>query len=127
RIATYGGNGQLLTDNTTTVRAETSLTCATYVSNSTYSYTDSVSGQYLNGAVGTISSANYREGTYQSTALVTNSYVWRDNPLQNVITNRPDGSTTYTTTLSYNAFGQLTSAYIADGRPRTASYKTDAA
>jgi len=56
----------------------------------------------------------------------TNTYVWWDSALQSAAAYKPDvsSSTTWTTTWTYNAFAQLTSVYIGDGRPRTVTYRS---
>ena len=52
-----------------------------------------------------------------------NSYAWYDNAVQSqIVFDSESGSNTnplYTTTYTYSASGQLTSAYVGDGRPRT--------
>jgi hypothetical protein len=58
----------------------------------------------------------------------TNTYVWWDSALQATTVYKPDtgSSTTYTTTYTYNAFAQLTSIGVADGRPRTVTLRNSA-
>lgn len=73
--------------------------------------------------------ANSKNGSAQSTVTTTNSYAWWDGPVASTIVHNPNtnNSTTWTTTHSYSASGQLVSAYIGDGRPRTVTFTNDIA
>lgn len=59
--------------------------------------------------------------------MVTNSYLWRDGALIDLVSNRPNTaqSTVYTSDYVYNRRNDLTSVVIADGRPRRVDYVTD--
>jgi trimeric autotransporter adhesin len=82
-------------------------------------------GEYLLGAVAGSSSSTSKNGSYQSSSTTTNSYVWRDGPLQSQIAYAQSGQPTYNTYFTYDAQGALKSASINDGRPRTVTYKTN--
>jgi hypothetical protein len=83
------------------------------------------------GAIEHSVTTNKKGSTLQSTITTTNTYGWWEGPAQasiNIVTSPVSGSgTNYTTTLSYSAAGQLSSSYIADGRPRSVTFVTDMA
>ena len=79
----------------------------------------------------TVASVNTKNGsdTNAPDTLTSTSYVWRDGAVQSAISfdeNTGVGSNTvWNTTYSLDGLGQLTSAYIADGKTRTVSYTND--
>lgn len=92
RSSTFDLAGKLTGDTTTTVRSD-----ATYVTSSTYGHTTG-SGEYLLGAVGSMSSSNYRGGAWQNSSTTTNTYQWWSGALQGTIV-YSQGSSTFTTEL----------------------------
>ncbi len=122
RTASYAANGALTSDSTSTLRYDN----ATYQTSSTYSYYGN--GEYLLGAIGSVTTANSKNGSYQNSSSTVNSYVWWDSAVQSAITQQPNtgSSTTYTTTFATDYQGRITSASINDGRPRTVTYRTNA-
>lgn len=58
------------------------------------------------------------------TSDTKNTFTWWDSPVTATTVFKPvwNGSTTYTSTYSYDGLGNLTSVAIADGRPRTVSF-----
>ncbi|ARR56358.1 hypothetical protein HY78_24325 [Rhizorhabdus wittichii DC-6] len=123
KTATYAANGALLTEYTTTKRYDN----VTYGASSTYTYNLSGTGEYLLGAVGTVTTYNYKNSSYQNASSTVNAYQWWDSAVQSAITYKPDTSksTTYTTTFTLDGQGVLTNAYIGDGRPRSIVFRTN--
>src|ERR1044072_356491 len=130
RTVTYNASGQVATETTVTKQWNSNFTSLDYYTNATTNYYGSGSGYDL-GALEHSVTTNTKGSTLQSTITTTNSYSWWDGPAQasiNIVTNPVSGSTTnYTTPLSYTAAGQLSSSYIADGRPRSVTFVTDMA
>ena len=126
RSASYAANGFLSSDSATTKKYDSNYTTNLYRSDSTYAATSST-GEYLLGAVGSVSVSNYKNGAYQSASSTTNSYVWWDAALQGSIAYKPNTSqtTTFTTSFGYDGQGALASVYVGDGRPRSVSYVTN--
>jgi trimeric autotransporter adhesin len=124
RSAAYNAKGQLTSDYSTTKKTDNK----TYSVSNSYNYTDYNSGQYMLGSVAWMQSTSSVSGTSGSTTSRTvNGYAWWDGAVQSSIQNKPNinQSTTYNTSFALNNFGQLTSAYIADGKPRSISYTLD--
>jgi hypothetical protein len=119
RTATYNAIGQLTWETTSTARYD-----GTWVTSTSNTYT-TTAGEYLLGAVAGSSSSTSKNGSYQSSSTTTNSYVWRDGPLQSQIAYAQSGQPTHHTYFTYDAQGALKSASINDGRPRTVTYKTN--
>jgi len=126
RTANYALNGFLLSDSATTKKYESNGSTSLYTTSSSYSATSS-SGQYLLGAVGSVTSSLSKGGSYQNSSSTTNTYQWWDGAVQGTIVYSPDtgSSTTNTTTFNYDVNGTLKSVYIADPRPRTVTYQTN--
>jgi YD repeat-containing protein len=121
RTVSYNGKGQVYYE--TTVGKQGSDTITTYTS------IDFGSGStYALGAAVFSSASTYKNGAYQSASSTTNSYAWYEGAVQSQISHRPNTSqsTTYTTTLTYDGSGQLSSIYVGDGRPRSVSFVNDA-
>lgn len=123
KTATYAANGAILTEYTSTKRYDNN----TYGTNSSYTYTLSGTGEYLLGAVGSITTSNTKNNSYQNSSSTVNGYQWFDSAVQSSITYKPDTSksTTYTTTMTLDGQGVLTNAYIGDGRPRNVTFRTN--
>jgi YD repeat-containing protein len=124
RTAYYNSKGQLYYDAAWTKKDDNK----TYSSTNYYYFTDYNNGQYMLGSVGWMQSTSSVSGTSGSTTSRTvNSYIWRDGAVQSGIQHKPNinQSLTYNTTFYLNQFGQLTGAYIADGKPRSVSYVLD--
>jgi len=124
----------VLSDTTATVQSDGS----TITASTTYDYNADVGGGVYTGAYqgGSLihsraSVARIANGssTAQPTSDTVDSYSWWDQALQSGIAYKPDigGATVNRTTLAYDSNGHLTTVSIADGRPRTVSYVTDAA
>ncbi|MEN2790519.1 LysM peptidoglycan-binding domain-containing protein [Sphingomonas oligophenolica] len=126
RTASYAYNGFLQSDTTTTLKYEQNYTTNSYMSYNSYSQTSST-GEYLMGAVGSVSTTNYKNGSYQNSSSTTNSYVWWGSAQQSAIAYKPNTSqsTTNNTYFSYDGRGTLASVSIYDGRSRTVSYVTN--
>lgn len=71
--------------------------------------------------------ARVQYGGSSVTSRTVNSYQWWDSAVQSSISHKPNisQSTTYTTSFYLNNFGQLTGAYIADGKARSVSFTLD--
>ncbi|MFZ2032019.1 MAG: DUF6531 domain-containing protein, partial [Vitreimonas sp.] len=100
----------------------------TYVGNTTTDYGTGTS--YALGAPLTITTVNYENGVQKKTTQSTNTYAWWGGAVSSLISYKPDTSqsTTWTSTYNYTQVGgqaRLDSVTIADGRPRTVSYRTD--
>jgi YD repeat-containing protein len=123
RTTTYAANGAQLSDDASTLRGDGNL----YRANSSFTFTASGTGEYLLGAVGTVTTANYKNGSYQNSSSTVNTYQWWDSAAQGTIAYKPNtsNSTTYTTTFYYDGEGVLTSADIVDGRPRSVTFRTN--
>lgn len=124
RIAYFNSNGQLTSDASWTKKED----YKTYSASNSYYFTDYTSGQYMLGNVGWMQSTTSVSGTSGSTTSRTvNSYQWWDSAVQSSISHKPNisQSTTYTTSFYLNNLGQLTGAYIGDGKPRNVSYTLD--
>lgn len=119
RTSTFNKIGQLTYEATSTLKHDNK----TYTSTNTYTYANGA--QYLLGAVYQVSGTTWVTGASTLNTLTTNAYQWFDGAVQSTIAYKPDtgSSTTYNTTFYYDAFGQLNSVYIADGRPRSVYYK----
>ncbi|HEY0148093.1 MAG TPA: LysM peptidoglycan-binding domain-containing protein [Allosphingosinicella sp.] len=92
-------------------------------------YADGQTGYSLGTAV-IVTTAQYKNGEFVGKTHTYNQYEYYDGAVQSKIatTNyKADGTydTTFATDLAYNAFGQLSFARVADGRPRTVSYLND--
>ncbi|MFM2409439.1 MAG: hypothetical protein RL481_267, partial [Pseudomonadota bacterium] len=124
RTAYYNSKGQLYYDAAWTKKDDNK----TYSSTNYYYFTDYNNSQYMLGSVGWMQSTSSVSGTSGSTTSRTvNSYIWRDGAVQSGIQHTPNTSQslTYNTTFYLNQFGQLTGAYIADGKARSVSYVLD--
>lgn len=123
RSASYNAKGQLTYDTSWTKKTDNK----TYASTNYYYYTDYNSGQYMLGSVGWMQSTSTVNGGSSVTSRTVNGYVWWDSAVQASIQNKPNisQSTTYTTSFYLNNFGQLTGAYISDGKPRSVSFTLD--
>lgn len=126
RTASYNTKGQLSADSSYTVKTDNK----TYTTSNTYYLTDKLTAQYLLGAVGwqrSVSSVSGTSGT--TTSETVNTYVWYDSALQQKISYDADifssSNPVYDTTFTYNGLGQLTSAYIRDGKPHSAIFTND--
>ncbi|MFN5128422.1 MAG: hypothetical protein ACK519_00810 [Sphingomonadaceae bacterium] len=123
RSASYNAKGQLIYDSTSTRKNDNK----TYTTSTSYYYTDYSSGQYMLGSVAYVSTGSTVNGGNYTASLTRNSYAWRDGAVQTQIAYQPNTSqgTVYNTTFTLNALGQMTSAYIADGKPRSVSFTLD--
>lgn len=121
RSASYNEKGQLASDYTSNLKTDNK----TYTSSTTYNY--GAGSGYMLGAVVSQSSSNGVTGQSTIWSSTTNSYIWHDGALQSSISHKPNTSqsTTYTTSFSYNGMGQLTSAWIADGKPHSVTFTND--
>jgi hypothetical protein len=107
-------------DQITTVRSD-----GTYVQNDTFSYLSS--GHYLGGLVVSDHTTTTRNGSSQPSSNMTYSYVWYGSAKLSTQTNNYDtsnASKVWTTTYGYNQFGNVQSASIQDGTPRSTRMKT---
>ncbi|WP_162254719.1 hypothetical protein, partial [Sphingomonas sp. Root241] len=82
------------------------------------------------GAVVTIDADTWQGGSDSAVpdTRTTYGYSWFDGAVQSSIQYRPDmnNSTTYNTNFGLTASGQVASATIADGRPRSVAFTLDA-
>ncbi|MEH3101101.1 putative toxin [Sphingomonas adhaesiva] len=124
RSATYAANGALLSETTNTTRNDG----ATYRTESSYSYHQASDGSYLLGAIGSVTTNNFKNNGYQSSTSTINSYEWWDGAVQRAISYRPNtsSSTTYTTTFTIDRLGRLASATTDDARRRSVVYRANA-
>ncbi|MFC4291333.1 putative toxin, partial [Sphingorhabdus arenilitoris] len=135
RTASYNGKSQLTSDDVSNRRlsSPTSTSYDTFRSLTTYDYdgTANNAASYALGSATSVSSRNWKNGIDGDApdTLTTNTYYWRDGAVQATITNDSDtGSSSnpiYTTTFYYDTQGQLTRAYIADGKPRNVNFTND--
>ena len=123
RSASYNAKGQLTYDSISTRKNDNK----TYTTSTSYYYTDYNSGQYMLGSVAYVSTGSTVNGGNYTASLTRNSYAWRDGAVQTQIAYQPNTSqgTVYNTIFTLNALGQMTSAYIADGKPRSVSFTLD--
>jgi hypothetical protein len=123
RSASYNAKGQLTYDSTSTRKNDNK----TYTSNTSYYFTDYNSGQYMLGSVAWVQSTSTVNNANSTTSRTVNGYQWWDGAVQTSIQYKPNISkaTTYNTTFYLNALGQMTSTYIADGKPRSVSFTLD--
>lgn len=119
RSAVYDAAGKLTYDTTSAARSG-----ATDVTSSSYAYTTGA-GEYLLGAVGSVSATTYRNGSWHSSSTTTNTYEWWNGAMQGTIVYAQSGSSTFTTTLYYDGMGTIAFANIADGRPRRVYYRSN--
>ena len=129
RSASYALNGQLTSDNSSTLKFESNgYSTATYRTSTSYTYTAVDTGEYLLGAVGSVDTSNYKNGSYQNASNTTNTYIWYDSAVQGTIAYKPNTSqnTVFNTYFGYDQQGTITSATINDGRPRNVTYRTNA-
>jgi YD repeat-containing protein len=121
RTVAYDEGGRATSETVTQRQGSDTLT-----TNTTTDYGTGVG--YALGAPVTITSSITRNGAFQATSQTVNGYEWYDSALQGTITYQPDVNvgTVYTTTTAYTGAGVMRSAYIADGRPRTVTYETNA-
>ncbi|OCC22946.1 hypothetical protein MB02_14365 [Croceicoccus estronivorus] len=129
RAITYNAKSQITAETVITKKTDGT----TYKSVSSYSYNDGA-GVYTLGSVGAVTSTNTHLNSGSSSwkndkgTSDTYTYIWRDGAVQSQIrhiADTSDNSPTYYTNLSYDAAGRLTSAYIADGKPRYVTYRLD--
>lgn len=122
RSVSYNAKNQISSDITNTKRGSD-----LYKATSTYNYGSGAS--YALGSVVSVTTSNLKNGSYQAGTSTSYTYTWRDGAVQSQISF--DGNTgsssnpLYTTSLSYDAAGRLTSAYISDGKPRSVTYRID--
>ncbi|MDR3660604.1 MAG: DUF4214 domain-containing protein, partial [Mycobacterium sp.] len=117
---TYNADSLVTTETDNTLQSDSSI-LTTVIANS-YNAANLVTDSAV-----TIS----KNSVLQSANDTTTTYVWSDTAQQKLITYKTGSSptnytTTNTTTLAYDSNGHLTSATIADGRPRTVYYVTNA-
>ncbi|WP_109807729.1 RHS repeat protein [Sphingosinithalassobacter portus] len=127
RALTYNSVGRIATENTATRRG-----ADTYLADSTYNYGTSGTTSYALGSAASVTTKNYKNSRTTSgdsaapDTKTTNTYEWWDGAVQNKVEYDSDTGTTsnqvYVSTYSYNGSGQLKSAHINDGRPRTVTY-----
>ena len=118
----YDYAGRETSETTNTIRKDTSggamQTYVTYVTNT-----------FTNGLITQTLQDTYKNGSDSSVpdSRQTYSYVWWDGAMQSVNGNDNDnnGTIDWTTTYSYDTSGHVSSAAIADGRPRTVTFTTD--
>lgn len=118
RYANYDAAGKVTLDYGSTVKSD-----GTYTSYNWYSYTSST-GEYLLGAVASMSTSTSKNGGSYSYPTTTNAYQWWDSAVQSTISISGPGGTT-TSYFSYDGLGRLSSVYVSDGRSRTVSFRTD--
>lgn len=114
----YNAKGQITSETTATKQG-----ADTWVSTITNTYGSG--GTYALGAILTTTTSDAKNGVYQYATTTTNSYAWYDGAVQSSLTYAKTSQPTYTTTYTLSGSGQLTSAYIGDGRPRTVSFVND--
>lgn len=124
RAIIYNAKNQIQTETTIVKRVGT-----LYKSVNTYDY--GTGANYALGSVVSLTSKNYQnnnDAAAKDTSTV-NAYTWRDGAMQSTITFDSDtgssSNTLHTTTMYYDAAGRLTSANIADGKPRSVAYTLD--
>jgi hypothetical protein len=126
----YDDAGRVTSETTAARQSVTGSTSATTTTTyTTYGYGVGTAG-YALGAVVTIDADTWQGGsdTAVPDTQTTNGYAWFDGAVQSSIQYRPDmnNSTTYNTSFGLTASGQVGSASIADGRPRSVAFTLDA-
>lgn len=121
RSVTYNDKSQISYDYVSTKKYDNK----TYTSSNSYDY--GYGTGYALGSVLSVYSYSTVTGQSGSSSSTTNSYQWWDGAVQSSIAYKPNTSqsTTYNTTFYYNGLGQLSSVYIADGKPRSVSFTLD--
>ncbi|WHU04984.1 LysM peptidoglycan-binding domain-containing protein [Sphingomonas sp. NIBR02145] len=118
RTLTYNDKGQVYYEVTVQRQGADTIT--------TYSSTDFGYGSnYALGAAVSISTSNYKNGSYQSYSTTSNNFAWYAGAVQASTSYTQSGQGTQTSTFYYGASGQLTSVYVADGRPHSISFTND--
>ena len=85
-------------------------------------------GNQALGAVVGSTTYTYRNNAYQGTSRTNTTYQWWDGAVASTVTNKAnDSAPTYTTSYYYDGQGNLASAYVGDGRPRSITYRNDMA
>jgi YD repeat-containing protein len=124
----YNDKGQITDETVSTLAAEGNANVL-YVNVIQNSY--GAGADYALGAVTGSTSTVQRSNSPHSTATTTNTYNWRDAPVNAstlIHTERQFGATTdYTTTYNYGASSELASVNIQDGRPRDVYFTNDMA
>ena len=122
RLLEYNPKGQLYRETVSGLQGSD-----TYTTVNTYDF--GTGGNYALGAVVAIDATNTRNGAAQPTSRTENDFVWYGGAVQSATRYRADitKATVFTSTYYSNAWGQLTSVGIADGRPRTVTFVNDMA
>ena len=120
RSVNYNAKSQVSSDSTVVKQNSDTITTTntnSYGSGSTYAL----------GAVTSVLTGNYKNGSFQNNSSTTNTYHWYDGAVQATISHKPNTAqtTTYTTTYNYNGWGTLSYITVADGRSRTISFMND--
>ncbi len=123
RAVSYNSKGQMAGE-TVSGRQGTD----NYQTINTYDY--GTGNAYALGAVVAIATTNKRNGADQPASRTENDFVWYGGAVQSVTrywANTGQQAAVFTSTYASNAWGQLTSVSIADGRPRTVAFVNDMA
>ncbi|HEX8527284.1 LysM peptidoglycan-binding domain-containing protein, partial [Allosphingosinicella sp.] len=125
RTVQYNARSEVTSESTSTKQSDG----ATLTATTTYDYRElngaAWTGAYLGGAVTHSYTTSARNGTAQPVQETTNSYTWWDDARISVITNKPNPTTTWTSTHSYDSNGRIARVVIDDDRDRTVSFITD--
>jgi YD repeat-containing protein len=125
RALTYNAKGQITYEVDSTIRGT-----ITYVAQTTTNYGSGTS--YALGAPTEITTVNFENNTQKLTTHSANTYAWWGGAVTSSIVYDPDYTHSHpnmwTSTYNYTQVGgqaRLDSVTIADGRPRTVSYRSD--
>jgi len=115
REVNYDGKGQIYREMTFTRSGADTIASETW-------------NEY-NGALGAVTGTTahtWKNGSFQATARTDTNYAWYDGAVASTVRHRASSSApTFTTSYYYDGNGALTSAYVADGRPRSITYTND--
>jgi YD repeat-containing protein len=123
RAVTYNSKGQIATETVNGKQGTDS-----YQTANVYDY--GTGSLYALGAVVAIATTNSRNNVVQPASRTENDFVWYGGAVQSVTrywANASQTAAVFTSTYNSNAWGQLTSVVIADGRPRTVKLVNDMA
>ena len=119
---TYNNKSQIATD-TTIIRRSGS----TYKTVTSYNYGSG--STYAMGAAYTVTASSYKNNSFQSRALTTNTYAWYSGAVVNSTTYDADTSSSSnqigSTSYQYSKNGTLIGSNIRDGRSRSVTFTVD--
>jgi YD repeat-containing protein len=118
RTTTYNARGQVTNESTAQRQGNDTITTNTW-----NNYGSGASSAL--GSVVSAGSSTYKGNSQQYSATTTNSYAWYSGAVLASTTYKQSNQSARTTSYGLGASGQLLSAYVADGRPRSIIYTND--